>query len=210
MSTSGSGTGTPSTAAALGSNALVTLADQKAYLGETGSSYDTILVSLIDAVSELFNKYTGRNLTKRTYTTEYLDGSGDPDLLLPWYPVITLTSVYEDDALLVEGRDNDFVLYSAEGMLRRMSGVWLESPKAVKITLTAGYIAIPVSPEVATLPLDLKLAAQMQVAAEWKKWQKKDWGESSRTFPDGSITKFQDAPLLPEVKAILDRYVRRG
>jgi hypothetical protein len=196
----------------LGARALVSLANAKAYcnIPTATTDWDTVLEMIIDAVSDMVSRYVDWTLAKTTYTNVYFDGNGEADFLLPNRPIVSITSIYEDDTLLVEGDDNDYVYYADEGKLYRIGGSWLKGPKTIKITYAAGYIAIPGQGETATLPNDLKLAVMMQVAAEWKRHQQGDWGETSRSFPDGSVTKRSEDPLLPQVKAILNNYLVPG
>lgn len=170
----------------------------KAISGETED--DSIIEYLIDGVSAAFNSYVGRQILEKTDTTLYLDGNGRALLQLPRWPVTSITSVTEDDAALTEGDDNDYVLYSDEGILRRIGTVWFKWPKSVLLaSLKAGY-------PIASLPKDLKFAALKQIAAEFKDFRMRSQGEMSRTAPDGSTTKRELEQFLPEVKAVLDRY----
>jgi len=198
---------------------LITLDQLKTYLGPTfaaaaDTSNDALLESLIDSVSEWFNSHIGRTLAKTTYTNVYFDGPGKPTLRLPNGPVSVLTSLYEDDDLLAEGIDEDFVLYAGEppsylARLEKLNGVWLKGPKTVKATLTAGFVVQGVTPGTGetALPNDIRLACAIQVAREWKKTQGSEWGESSRTFPDGSTSRIERG-LLKDVEEILAKYRR--
>lgn len=189
---------------------LITAAQFRAYvpaIPAADTSNDTLFELLIDGVSEAFNKYVGRTLAKTTYTAVYIDGNGKESLLLPQYPVASITSITEDGNALTEGEDNDYLLYAASGILKRVSGAWAKGPKTIKITYVAGYVVQGVTvtaPDIA-LPADLKLACMMQVAREWQKTKGNEWGESSRSFPDGSISRFETA-LLKEVREILDHF----
>lgn len=58
------------------------------------------------------------------------------------------------------------------------------------------------------IPKDLELACMQQVAVEWKRAQKGEWGESSRSFPDGSVTTMSEEEMLPYVKRVLEKYRR--
>lgn len=55
------------------------------------------------------------------------------------------------------------------------------------------------------IPKDLELACMKQVAKEWKRQDKQEWGELSRSFGEGSIS-ISIGELLDDVKATLDRY----
>lgn len=205
---------------------LITLAQLKVYLGSgfEGNQNDALLELLIDNVSVEFDRFLGRTLAKTTYTAIYLDGNGEDTLSLPNWPVVSVTSLYEDDTLLTSGLDYDYVLYTSEsdaylrkvnatwpGMTAWGTSTWLKGPKTIKLTYTAGYVvqgATPGAGETA-LPADIKLACMIQVAREWKKTQGAEWGESSRTFKDGSTTRIERG-LLQDVEEILVRYRRVG
>ena len=191
-------------------NSLITLAQFKAYaaISTTDAARDAAIEAIIDAVSSFFCSFLGREIALTTYTNEYMDGNGEPDLLLPYYPVKTISSITEDDAALTEGLTADYLLYAKEGRLHRMGGNWLNLPKAIKLTYSAGYIvqgATPSTGETA-LPLDLKLACMMQVGAEWKRAQRSEWGLSGISVEGGSISMLSQDSLLPQVLAILRGY----
>lgn len=58
------------------------------------------------------------------------------------------------------------------------------------------------------LPKDLQLACMKQVAYEWKQQKGKLYGETSRSYPDGSTSYVPVADLLDSVKRICERYQR--
>jgi hypothetical protein len=190
---------------------LVTLDQLKAYFGPgfEGNQNDALLELLIDSVSATFGARIDRTLAKATYTSLKLDGPDGPDLILPNFPVVSITSIYEDEVLLVE--NTDYYVDYAAGVVHRIGGNWVKGWHEIVITYVAGYVvqgATPGTGETA-LPADLKLACMIQVAREWKKTQGSEWGESSRTFPDGSTTRIERG-LLKEVEEILVRYSRYG
>jgi len=199
---------------ALLASSLITVAQLKAYLLASGLAaaevqHDPLFEILIDGVSSAFDGAVGRALAKTTYTAVYFDGNGKEDLVLPNYPVISITSIEEDGDALTEGEDNDYQIYAASGILKRNTGAWLKGSKTIKLTYIAGYTvqgATLVAGEIA-LPADLKLACMIQVAREWKKAQGAEWGETSRSFQDGSRS-FVEKGLLKEVEDVLARYRR--
>lgn len=193
---------------------LITLDQLKAYLGSgfSGNVNDALLELLIDGVSAMFDAHLGRTLAKTTFADIYFDGNGRTSLWLPNGPVIELASLYEDDELLVEGSDAGYVLYPGTApsylpRIDRMGAVWLKGPKTVKLTKTAGFTVqgATLGDDEIALPADLRLACSIQVAREWKKTQGAEWGESARSFPDGSTTRVEGG-LLKEVKEILAKY----
>ncbi len=58
------------------------------------------------------------------------------------------------------------------------------------------------------VPKDLELACMQQIAVEFQRQQKKEWGETSRSFGDGSISTMTEEELLPYVKMVLEKYRR--
>ena len=194
----------------LGVNALVTLDEAKAFLKKTDDADLSVLELLIDGVSEQFNAATDRTLKTTTYTDLYLDGNGQPDIYLPNYPVTTLTSVYEDGTLLTEGLTGDFVLYSSNNgaWLHKLSGTWLEGPKTIKITYTAGYGAVSPAGSPA-LPQRVKTACLIQLGDFWQKFSHKSWGETARSLANQSVT-IVDKDILPIVKTMLAPDTRYG
>ena len=192
-------------------SSLITLDQLKAYLGPgfSGNQNDALLELLIDSVSEAFNSRVGGMLAKATYTDKYIDGNGKESLILPNYPIISVTSMYEDDVLLTEGVSADYVVDYARGIIRRVGGVWLRGRQTIKITYVAGYVVqgATLGTGETALPADLRLACSIQVAHEWKKVQGSAWGETSRTYPDGSTTRVERG-LLREVEEILAPYRR--
>lgn len=58
------------------------------------------------------------------------------------------------------------------------------------------------------IPGDLMLAAMMQIGRAYKEQDKQEWGETSRSFGDGSIGLVTEE-LLPYVIEVLERYKKR-
>ena len=187
-------------------NALITLEDFKVYAGIDAavSKDDTLFELLINSVSARFDTETGRVLKSAAYTDLYLDGNGERDLDLPNYPITAVASVYEDDILLVVGALYDYLFVAGgplavNGILRRVNAVWSLGSQNIKLTFTAGYV---------TVPSDLQMACLKQCAREWQTQKTSSWGETSRSFGDGSIS-YETKDLLDDVKAVLNRYARR-
>jgi len=269
----------------LEANALVSLADLKVYLKETGTTFDAILEILINDLSTAFDKIVKYNLAEQTYTTQLYDGNNKRRLYLKHYPINSVSALTEDDDALTEGSDEDFMIYQNEGYLWRVGANWSEGNQNISVSYKAGYVAISrfnfdsgseepaigatvtsasgsgvVSAvyvtsgtwaggdaagqvEVASItgeftddetvdisggnsnvmtvnepggsakdspgiPTDIKLAAKMQIGRFWKEQDKQEWGETSRSFGDGSIGLLTD-DLLPFVKEVLERYKKK-
>jgi hypothetical protein len=196
----------------LRSTALVTVAAAKAYCGipTATTDWDTVLETLIDGVSEGFNRFCDRVFAKTTYTSIYLDGPESSELILPNAPVVSITSVEEDGITLAEGEDDDYQLDAGAGILSRVGGEWRHGIKTIKITYVAGYVVLDgtIGTGETALPADVKLAALWQVAAEWQVHKNKTWGVTGRTFPDGSFSRVENGAFLKEVREALGNYTR--
>lgn len=192
--------------------ALMTAAQLRTgYLLALGSdtSQDALLEVILNAISDTFDRYVGRALAKAAYTAAYLDGNGRPTLYLPNRPVVSITSIEEDDETLTEGEEYNYMLYAEEGKLvKTEGGIWMKGPKTIKITYTAGYVVQGATPEAGetALPADLWLACAMQAAREWKKAQQNEWGMTSKSSPDGATIQRVEAGLMKKVREILDKY----
>lgn len=185
--------------------ALVTMDEAKEFIGKTDDKDLSVLDTFVNSVCEFIRGYTGRNFPTTTYTSLLLDGSGWPDMWLPNWPITALTSVYENDTLLVE--NTDFYQYADLGKLSRIAalwptelGLWTSRPKGIKVTYTAGYTA-------GAMPKDLKSACLIQVSSYWTKFLHKSWGEASRSVASQSVT-YNEEDILPVVTATLNRYRR--
>lgn len=190
----------------LSANAIITLADAKAFLHKQNiSTDDDIIETVIEAVSATFQNEAGPDLKSVTYTAEVNDGTGKSFLYLPHYPVTTLTSVVEDGSTLV--KDTDYFIDMDGGILEKanygcgyhsFSGRWTRSKGGVVVTYVAGY---------ATLPADIKLAALIELSRKCSMIEHSMFGETSRTVENVSITVNTDE-LLPATIATLGRYTR--
>lgn len=107
---------------------LTTLTKVKSYLGESSTTYDTILAAIITAVSREMERVCNRHFWAANYS-QWLDGSGEPYLILPELPII-----YVVRACL--GRTTLLNISCSDGdAVRAMVRV---SDAAVTLTITGG------------------------------------------------------------------------
>ncbi len=184
--------------------ALVRLDEAKSYIGKTTDEDTAIIEQIIEFTGVRFNSYTDRHLVTATYTNEEYDGSGKEVMWLKNYPIIANLAIVEDDTALTAGNDNDYLAYNSTGKLVRMNDTWYYGPKEIQITYTAGYNATSGN---ITLPMEIRMAALQQIAYEFSRFQRKDIGLDSVSYPDGSISRTQTG-LLKEVEQVLDGYKR--
>jgi hypothetical protein len=199
---------------ALSRDALTTLPRVKEYLSIASSDHDQLLERLIEAVSAQFNAYCDRKLRARDYSCRSRDDAYDPDnallsgsgyaeLLLPQYPVIGL------DALLVDGREmgpasggGGWVLDAGAGVVSLLEGVFPRGRHNVGLVYRAGFEAPP--PDLAQAAIEQTAVRFQESGAGHGRL-----GVAARTLADGSVS-YHASALLPQVKAVLDRYRNRS
>jgi uncharacterized phiE125 gp8 family phage protein len=182
--------------------ALITLQDAKELVDVKDATRDGLLEGLIHSISQGFESYTRRKLAARTFTNVLYDGPGDNELWLPNYPITNIASITEGGVALAS---TDYLLYAEQGLLRKAEGgAWTSERQGIKITYTAGFV---VQTGTITLPYDLKMACQKQIAHEFQMQKQKSWGEASRSFADGSQTFTETGGFLKAVRDVLDLYV---
>lgn len=200
---------------ALTENALTSLEAVKAYLSLESTSSDALIEGLIEAVSAHFNLYTGRNLTARDYSYDpedpaydpdnaVINGSGHRDLLLPQYPVISLSALYIDGVELAQavGVGPGWRLDRAAGLVSNLGGVFPGGQGNISLSYRAGFDPAP--PDLAQAALEQTAIRFQESSAGHGRL-----GVSARTLADGSVSYAAKA-LLPQVSQVLDRYRSRS
>lgn len=189
--------------------ALVSLTDAKTFMQISGSSEDTIVGDLVNMASAAINKYCGRVLLSKAFE-EYLDGDGSTQLILPKFPVTTLTSV-NDDPLRVWGAgtaksSSDMILDGDSGIITLFNngGEFTKGVRNIKVVYTAGYA-------VGSMPWDIRTACFLLVSqwyrTAYQKWQR---GVASEQVGNRNIT-FVNDPIPKDIALMLDPYrVRTG
>lgn len=132
---------------------LTCLTNLKSELKETTTTFDRYLEALIQQASEAIEQYTGRKLRERTYgadglDAEYHDGDGSRAVYTLEYPIISVTSLYDDidnnyssTTLFAPA---DYHVFKESGRILLLSDATLGSVFQVgraniKIVYTAGY-----------------------------------------------------------------------
>lgn len=165
----------------LTNNSLLTLSAVKSYLGVTSTDYDERYEDLINVVSMEFNRFTGRKLKNRVYSStaettedyEYRDGNGTDGILLHQYPVTS--SATDIDIYIDEDRSwsstadqvesTDIIAYKDRGKLKLDDDSFDSGTYNVRIKYAAGYTVTSTSDgsTEGTLPADLGYAAKQMV-----------------------------------------------
>lgn len=175
---------------------LTTVANVKTYLGIAGSADDALIENLIDRVTNFVQKYCNRKFTKSNYD-EYYDGSGTGYLLLPNYPIDSVTLLEIDD---ITKASTDYAIYTDSGMIRLKNGQFTDGILNVHVTYTAGY---------ANVPKDLEQACTEIVAMKYYSRGTEKFGVTARSFGEGGTISYEKT-LPAEIKSVLDLYKRRS
>ena len=132
---------------------LLGLDEVKSHLNisPTDTTLDEELRRFIDAGTDLAEQYLGQILGRRTFTNELYDG-GTEFIRIRNPKVISVTSVYENDALV---SSSNYVLdYTGQRLYRIGSGTlyatnsygyWTAGMNNVSITYVAGYVNPPMA-----------------------------------------------------------------
>jgi hypothetical protein len=155
---------------ALNSNALVTLAKAKSFLGITNTSQDTEIERLINVASQSIERVCRRVLVNATHT-EYHDGRRTNMLQPREWPVTGGASANGKPEVFLDNGDGDFPASTAlddanywvhemNTQIVRTDGNWPLGQRNIKIIYDAGY---GVGGDSASMPSDLEDACLQYV-----------------------------------------------
>lgn len=128
---------------------LVTLTDFKNYINKalTETDYDTNIESMITRASREIESYCKRRLRARDYV-EYRDGNGSHSLFVKQYPLISVTSLYDDlnydfNATTLKAA-TDYNILEEEGTIdllptAAMGSIFTKGIQNIKASYYAGY-----------------------------------------------------------------------
>lgn len=173
--------------------ALTTRTKVKTYLGETSSSYDTVIDEIINYVTDYIEGMCGRRFLSTVYTNEVYDTKLTQRIFLKNYPVTTLSTVeYRSGAgaspTWTTYDTNGYLLYGKEGYVY-FYGKLPAIKQGMRFTYTAGFL-IDFTNEgnstLHTLPYDITLVATEIVARVFA--NRKSQGVNSMATEGQSVT----------------------
>lgn len=133
---------------AAASNAIITWAEYKVMFGEVDDEEQDKYQTLINQASSRIEAFCNRSLKATDYTTTaalILDGSGTDTLIVPHFPVNSITKLYVDTsrafAATSEIASTEYVLYSRQGLITLYDSRFPAKPACVKLECNAGYAA---------------------------------------------------------------------
>lgn len=164
------------------------------------TQHDDYIKAKINAASRLVDELTGRFYYEKTFTDIYINGiyggsegwwianaKGSSGLIFTPQnaPIISVTSIIEDDIALTE--NTDYYIDQLNGMIQRVGGAsWNKHPRTIKITCVLGYDSDDTATPSADIPGDI-IQHSLQIASnlcgEYKK--------SVRSFVSGSVEEME-------------------
>lgn len=186
----------------LNSNALITVAEAKAFLGMASSitSEDPILELFINSASERVASYCDRVFVSDTYT-EFHSGRLQNFLLPNQFPVTSIAQMrissshdWTDPAGLVDATSYRIADFDST---IQYDGLFPKGYNNIRMVYDAGFTIIP---------SDLKLACMWFFEWFYRHRQRQDMGRSNVSKGDESITILSKMPDM--IKEILVDYKR--
>lgn len=183
-------------------SALTSLDNAKLLLGVTGTAQDALVSLLINRASAAVRTFTRRKLTRATYT-EKIPASGTQRLLLNEWPIVSITSLKDNDYLLT--LDDDYRLddqdkrggwvFREQGWAGSYGGRGLTSDpvfssRNIDVIYVAGYY-LPadvgyVEGADASLPIDIQSVVEEEVVQRFTMAKAKGFNLSS--YSEGGIS----------------------
>lgn len=130
--------------------------DLQAYLKLTANLLDEVLASIaIDSGCQAVVDYLGQELwsTETTTFNPLIRATGGDTLILPNFPIQTITSLTENDT---EVDPEDILLLPDSGLIIRRDIPFLQSSN-YECTYTYGYTDIPATPRIVALQVAMRI-----------------------------------------------------
>lgn len=196
---------------ALNANALVSLADTKAHLGipALDTTQDMRVERLINTASQLIEDHTDRKLTYQSYDVRR-DGRRADRLVLPEWPVVAITSVYDDASWEFQPQTvidpTEYGVEEESVLVLKNGRKFARGNRNVRVTYTAGYRTLT---GMVGDPIPSTLSYACLMIVDWLDGIKADrrLGVSSKS-KNGESISFTDA-LPPQIVAMLEDFVRQ-
>ena len=198
--------------------ALTTVARLKAFIGETSTTYDSVLEVIIDSVTDFIEGECGRRFKKTAYTDTIVNGLGSSELVLPQWPVVsgeTFTLSKRDAGTY--GGDNWTALSSSNYRVDNNAGIvsavgaFYKGFQNYKVAYTAGYAFENVTGTL--VPLSSVGLSDLEMVV-WKLCnrafnERKSSGNISRMkLYNYDVTFSKEAYNDDEIKQVLTKYKR--
>ena len=187
------------------STSLTTVAKVRTYINKSDAD-ETLLTALIASASEVIERWCNRRFAQES-VTDYMDGKGEPFVVLSQPPVDTdqTVQVWDDPGRDYESGDlvdsDDYAVDADAGTITLDGGTFADGNRNVKASYTGGFASVPPAVE---------QAANMLVASWYNMGQSGADGIKAESLGRHSITyKDDEGMTIPgAVKIILGSYRR--
>jgi uncharacterized phiE125 gp8 family phage protein len=183
-------------------NALVSLADAKAFLKITSSAEDSVIENFINRASSFANSYTQRLLLLRSNSEGY-SGDNTDTLILKNYPITSIVDIRIDDGsgdVPPSVSSDDYTMDTKGGIVKFLNGVF--APKGflnISVTYTAGYA-------LASVPATIQEAVLLYIASAYRsQYLGQRFGVTSEHVGDRTLTYSNDE-IMNQIKGLLNPY----
>jgi hypothetical protein len=180
-------------------NSLTDLENVKNFYGMTGSKQldDDLLEDLIDRISEAIYSYCNVTSFKEKTYTEYQDGAGSKYLFVNNTPIISVTSINDDEDW--EWGLDTVIDSSQYRIVDKRYIVWKDdyftnADQNIKIIYKAGY---------STVPGDLEQVCIEEVLRRYK--HRRDIDVQSKTLDDGTV-QYTSKNFMQSSLTVLNKY----
>ncbi len=193
-----------------------TIARVKALLDITSTTYDTVLTTMVEAVSRRIENYIDRPLEQTARTEEYSIKPRQNVLFLRAYPVTAITTIklaldwdYASETAIDSSdykvdTDTGQVHFTFFPILNYRGDTLAAAPNAMQVVYTGG-LATNTTNLISDYP-DIAYAADVQVVAMWRR-RDSPQGQS-QSVGAGSINYEGALRLVPDVIEALTPYRR--
>jgi hypothetical protein len=193
-----------------------TIARVKALLDISGTTYDTVLTTMVEAVSRRIENYIDRPLEQVARTEEYSIKPRQSVLFLRAYPTTAIASIklaldwdYASEAAIESDdyhvdEDTGMVHFTFFPILNYRGDNLAAAPNVIQVIYTGGF-ATSTANLITSYP-DIAYAADLQVVAMWRR-RDSPQGQS-QGIGGGSITYEGALRLVPDVIEALTPYRR--
>ena len=188
---------------ALNANAILTLDDAKERLFEKSEENDPIIEKMIDHFTGLIENEIGTFAVQRTLTDERVDGTGTAEILLPWPPIVSITSFKIND----DGDDTtcETITDSTKwiekdlnaGLIRLTESAFIRGTRNILFTGDVGFVSTGLDFR------NLEEAAYIMLDDYYRRWERREIAVVQKSYPDGTATYIPAAPIPPLARNIL-------
>jgi hypothetical protein len=176
---------------------LLTYAELKTALDFPSDSQQALFEQFINSASAIANKITQRYLKAADYSVT-LDGTGTARIVLPDYPINSVSRLAVDEARVFgpETEITNYGTYADKGILVLFEETFPRSPLCVQVDFNAGFT---------TVPDDIK-AAVIEIVEFLESRRKNNLVGKKTINTDTGVSEAWELQIPLNARRILERY----